>query len=166
MSWSANEVEGLAAKAARGAGAPPEQAAWFGRATAVHLAQARDDADMMAALNALPGGPVIDVHLSIMALLTECDADGTATGHIAGPEGLVRSYLEALPFEVAFLQQNQGGTQVTLQAQRPRTTLPATRCNLSPTLLETMRSLAARTFVPETESSRQAGAGAGLLDND
>lgn len=166
MSWSANEVEGLAAKAARGAGAPPEQAAWFGRATAVHLAKARDDEDVSAALNALPGGPVIDVHLSITALLTGCDAEGKATGHIVGPEGLVRSYLEALPFDVTLVQQNQGDTQVTLQAQRPSTTLAATRCTLSPTLLETMRTLAARTFVPETESSRQAGAGAGLLDND
>ena len=48
----------LAQKAARGAGAHPAQAAHFGRAVVYHLAAARDEADLIAALDALPSGPI------------------------------------------------------------------------------------------------------------
>jgi hypothetical protein len=58
MTYSVNEVQMLAQKAARGAGAHPAQAAHFGRAVVCHLAAGREASDLSAALEALPGGPV------------------------------------------------------------------------------------------------------------
>lgn len=58
MSFSVNETQMLAQKAARGAGAHPAQAAHFGRAAVCHLAAGRDPGDLLAALDALPEGPI------------------------------------------------------------------------------------------------------------
>lgn len=124
MSFSVNEVETLAAKAARGAGAPPAQAARFGRAAVHHLAAARDPEALLDALAALPRGPILDNALA------------------PAPTPLGDSYREA-----------QG---------RP----PPVRLSLSDALRDRLLALAQATYVPASTASRQAGAGAGLTDND
>lgn len=58
MTFSVNEIQMLAQKAARGAGAHPAQAAHFGRAVVCHLAAGRAGADLTAALDTLPDGPI------------------------------------------------------------------------------------------------------------
>ncbi|MEP4198719.1 MAG: hypothetical protein ABJL99_24100 [Aliishimia sp.] len=58
MMFSANEVQMLAQKAARGAGAYPAQAAHFGRVVAYHLTANRSADALSSALDALPSGPI------------------------------------------------------------------------------------------------------------
>lgn len=51
MTYSVNEIEGLAQKAARGIGVHPAQAMHFGRAVAHHLAAGRDPSLLEDALH-------------------------------------------------------------------------------------------------------------------
>jgi len=123
MSYSVNEIEALATKAARGAGAAPAQAAHFGRTTAHHIAASRPDDDLLAALNALPNG-------SIQTLPLPRDQLSTSFNETKNP----------LPV--------------------------GTRLNPSENLLNELNMFAHRTYVPSSDASRTAGAGAGLNDND
>ncbi|WP_425038213.1 DUF3726 domain-containing protein [Primorskyibacter sp. S187A] len=126
MSHSVNEIEALATKAARGAGAPPAQAAKFGQAAVRHLAASRAEAALIDALQALPGGPILQFALR---------------PDRAHPLG--QSYAEA----------------------QARAAMPA-RLAPSKALLDALAPLAHKTYVPASEASRTAGAGAGLTDND
>ena len=93
MSRSSNEVMGLAAKAARGAGAPPAQAAQFGAAAAAHLGAGREIDVLVAALAVLPDGPIMTLPLDI-ARIAETAQDGLATGVVAADDvPLVASYV-------------------------------------------------------------------------
>lgn len=58
MSYSVNEVQMLAQKAARGGGAYAAQAAHFGLAVVTHLAAGRATEDLEQALRDLPEGPI------------------------------------------------------------------------------------------------------------
>lgn len=58
MTHSANELEDLATKAARGCGAYAAQAAAFGKAAVRHLAANRSETDLTQALQLLPNGPI------------------------------------------------------------------------------------------------------------
>ena len=95
MSWSVTEIEALATKAARGAGAPAGQAAQFGRALVRHMRANRAEATLLRALEALPDGPIIDLPCTIEAALVD-DTKCIATNS----DDLLQSYLEALPFAV------------------------------------------------------------------
>jgi hypothetical protein len=163
MTWSVNEVAGLAEKAARGAGAPPEQAKWFGRAASVHVGAGRDAENLARALMALPGGPIMALYLAV----TEAQVanDPQVILRVGAPEDLVRSYLETLPFHV---ETSAMGTPLTIRfdMRRPAARPPISRGTLPEFVVVHMRDLASRTLVPESDASRQAGAGAGLLDND
>ncbi|THH37195.1 hypothetical protein E4Z66_09735 [Aliishimia ponticola] len=119
----------LAQKAARGGGAYPAQAAHFGRAFVRHVAAGRPLAPVLAALEALPLGPIQTLPFA---------PDGSALG---------QSYAEACaaPGEGPILP--------------PRLTCPAD-------VHARLTALAQRILVPQSAASRQAGAGAGLTDND
>ena len=168
MSWSSNEVLTLASKAARGAGAPPWQAIEFGRAALRHLSAGRDPADLVAALAALPGGPILTLPQRLAELV---ETGGVGEGAVASGEiatdtpALALSYLEARPFETTATPGAQG-IAVRLAVTEPaRRTLPQ-RLALPEEIAARLEALAARTYVPESEASRRAGAGAGLTDND
>ena len=166
MNTSWNEVSALAAKAARGAGAPPAQAVEFGRATALHLAKGRAEGDIRAALNALPSGPILDVPLALQTVLSD-RKEQAAQGHVpaANQMDLVCSYIECLPFANTY-QRGTDRVVITLDLTKPAPRVVPSRINLGLDLYYDMQTLAARTFVPETEASRLSGAGAGLTDND
>lgn len=70
MTHSVNELQSLAQKAARGAGAYPAQAAHFGRAVAYHLAAQRDSRALQDALAALPAGPIQTLPMTAKTLQT------------------------------------------------------------------------------------------------
>ena len=166
MNASWNEVAALATKAACGAGAPPAQATSFGRACACHLAQKRPEDQITSALGQLPDGPVIDLPLALHAMLA-AHQDGQARGKIPAFEyaALLHSYLECLPV-AARVQTRSDLAHVTLDINTPAPRIAVPRVILSRDLYFEMQTLAARTFVPETEASRLSGAGAGLTDND
>lgn len=163
MIGSANEVMNLAAKAARGAGAPVAQAYAFGRAAACHLIANRSAADLDTALEALPGGAVLELPVLLMARAETRQQETTIP---AGPlPELTLSYAQSQSFACTATQR---GTQIALSQtfDKPAPQLPAKRVSLPDALAAKMQSFAARLLVPETEASRRAGAGAGLTDND
>lgn len=163
MKVSANETMTLAAKAARGAGAPPAQAAAFGRAAVCHLAARRPTGPMTAALNELPGGPILDLPLDFAALAASQPVSRNVGGK-ADPD-LIRSYAEACPYAVNLTQRGAGLTATCDPGLRaPR--MSAARIDLPDDLARILTELAARILVPESAASRSSGAGAGLSDND
>lgn len=148
--YAASEITALATKAARGAGVPPEQAARYGAAAAHHLAAGRSAAVLLSAL------------ISGEALAFPRKVDACRTGpHPLLVTALMQSYLDAAPFPV-----RKTSMGVYLDPTAPRRTDIAARLYPAPVLIEHWQELAARTFVPETETSRIKGAGAGLRDND
>lgn len=163
MKLSANEVMTLAARAARGAGAPPAQAVAFGRAVLFHLAADRPEGDLVAALDALPGGAILTLPLAFARILT---APSRQTGLPPdAPSCLLQSYAEAQPFATTLRTE---GTQIQASAdlESPGPAPTARRIAMSEDLYARLDHQAARILVPESETSRRAGAGAGLTDND
>lgn len=157
---SANEIEGLAARAARGAGAGVAQAAHFGRAAAMHLARGGAGVDLLAAIAALPGGPLNTVPLGLLA------GGGGVRIATGGHDALAESYLAAQPFTARVTGRGEGWLDVHLSRDdRRAATLPA-RIALDAATQQALSALAAKTYVPQSETSRLSGAGAGLTDND
>lgn len=166
MKCSANEVMTLATKAARGAGAPPAQAAMFGGAALGHLAAGCNANDLLSALEALPDGPVIELPLKIAEVLESACEDEVLLTIPKGPfAALELSYLYAQPY-AAKGRTVEGETEVQLFLTTPHKPPPMPRVTMPDTLYAEMQHLAARLLVPETDASRLSGAGAGLTDND
>lgn len=159
---SMNEVMVLATKAARGAGAPPAQAAQFGAAAIAHLTNGRELQDLHNALAALPEGPIISLPLDITRV-AETAQGGRAKGH-AAVDGttLLQSYISMLPFQAQVLQ----GNEIHLDLTKPAARLLVKRIDLSEDTYAQWSAFAARLLVPESDASRLSGAGAGLSDND
>ncbi len=161
MSWSGAEVMALASKAARGAGAPAGQAARFGQVAAAHLGAGRPASDLSVALADLPAGAILDYPLLLDTALAQIAAKADTPQPLPG-DALMLSYVETLPFQAALTVDQQ----LTVAFETPRVPDAARRIVGCDVLIDQMQTLAARTFVPESDSSRQSGAGAGLLDND
>ena len=166
MKVSGTELAALAGKAARGAGAPPAQAADFGRAALRHLAAGRDVAGLRDALASLPDGPILSVPL-MLARALECAGSGRPPDPVRAQDwsDLATSYLEALPFLARATAAGQS-ILIEIDPKHPGATAPVARIDLPDDFASALQALAARTFVPETAASRLAGAGAGLTDND
>lgn len=164
MSWSVTEIAALAAKAARGAGAPPLQAARFGQAAARHLAAGRDGGVLKAALAALPAGPVLQVPIALDAALACGQADAPLHPGDVAPDFLC-SYVECLPFQAA-LAQERDRLLLRVDLSHPAPQQRPARIICDADFIAELEHLAARTYVPDTAQSRARGAGAGLTDND
>lgn len=163
MKLSVNEVMSLAARAARGAGAPPAQAAAFGRAAMFHLAAERAEGTLTAALEALPRGPILNLPLVFIRVLTEECSDTPLPPDVATE--LVQSYAEAQPF-LTTLHPEGPQMQITVDRKSASPGPAISRITMSEDLFTFLNHLSARILVPESEASRIAGAGAGLTDND
>jgi hypothetical protein len=168
-----SEIAGMAQKAARGAGFPVGQAEDLGR---------------IAAYLAGTGASVVPVTKALQEQVSDIDVrwtDGCVEVH-AGPAALigpvirdafamgcnkaVLADISHAPLVGAFLAengvaQNWDGVTVTVSD----TTILAAKCKPVTIPQEDWNvwsECAAKTYVPETEASRLAGAGAGLTDND
>ncbi|MEM7519781.1 MAG: hypothetical protein AAF307_01985 [Pseudomonadota bacterium] len=150
----------LATKAARGAGAPPGQAADFGRAAVQYLMERKPESALIAALEALPAGPITAVPVALARRVEDPDM-GVA---LSDPLGLLLSYVAAHPLLEGH-KGDDGAVTVDLRTE-PKTVRPVARVEVSQGLVDHLQSLAAKTFVPESAASRAAGAGSGLSDND
>ncbi|WP_375281204.1 DUF3726 domain-containing protein [Pseudooctadecabacter sp.] len=156
MEMSANEVEMLVLKAARGGGCP------------VGLAEDLAAAVAYVDLNALQVCPCDSGAVrAIPAALDAVVADGQAQTVVA-ELALVQGYVAALAGQVGLTVEGAETGQVTVQPMSGTGDAPSAlgRRILRADLLAHLQDMAARTLVPETESSRAAGAGAGLTDND
>ncbi|WP_370401953.1 hypothetical protein [Sulfitobacter sp. JB4-11] len=166
MILSGNELMTLAAKAARGAGAPPQQAAEFGRAALCHMRAGRDTDQLLTALDALPAGVILDLPLRLTRILE--GAQGTkaqGTLPLTGTPDLIHSYIDALPYAVATTARGET-IDITLSLDTPAPPIPPARITLPKPLATRMSALAAQLLVPDSAASREGGAGAGLTDND
>jgi hypothetical protein len=166
MKGSANEVMTLAAKAARGGGAMPEQATKFGRAVTCHLIADRDPDLLRSALEALPDGPISTL-FTVFESFQENALQGDVTGVIGAKQGggLVASYAESQPV-LTKISEAGDILHVTTDLQIPAQRRSAQRVTMPDDLARYMNALAARILVPESDASRLSGAGAGLTDND
>ncbi len=166
MMCSANEVATLAAKAARGAGAPPAQAATFGKAALSHLGAGCAPGDIAAALEALPGGPILDLPLRLARLLEQNTADTAEHVIPPGPfAALELSYCYAQPFAAKGRTVDKD-IHLTMFLHQPAQPRPMPRVEIPDELVVFMQSLAAKTLVPDSATSREKGAGGGPTDND
>lgn len=152
----------LATKAARGAGAPPAQAAQFGAAVVVHLTAGRDIDALDRALGALPLGPIVDLPLAL-GRIAERHVEGMAEGKLDHAErALTKSYVAALPYAATITADRV--LQIDLNCPAPRSGVQ--RIDLPEMTYTAWTALAAKLLVQESEASRLSGAGAGLTDND
>ncbi|MBY6112877.1 hypothetical protein KUW09_06950 [Mameliella alba] len=173
MSYSANEIAGLAQKAARGAGFPPRQADLFGAATVRYLADGGPPEALDAALADPTNSPILRLPLLIEDILRAVKIVGpevTLTMQ-PGDEALAVSYAELLPLGIDHAdvdQTNEGLPRLTLRSdpqQTARRALPP-RIEAPAALVDRLTLLARETYVPASDTSRDAGAGAGDIDND
>lgn len=153
---SRNELCALALKAARGAGVPLGHAEDF--SAAVGFMQTFDG--LVGVLDEpLETSAVMTMPLALDALIAGADeiaANIQDTALVEGYIGLAkRDYRLDLSFDGAVLR--KGGTAPSL-AKGPVAVPQAT--------FDYLNRFAAKTYVPATEASRLAGAGAGLTDND
>lgn len=164
---SANEVQNLIAKAARGAGAPAAQAAEFGRAAVFHLKAGRVEDDLWRAIEALPSGPIIALPLALTRLIEKAQDGQIAEGLLrCDPAPLLAlSYAEALPMKNS-AKAVETGASVSIETTVPAPRAAVERLTLSESFVAFLNDNLAKTLVPDTAASRAGGAGAGLSDND
>lgn len=164
MSWSQTEIMALAAKAARGAGAPAGQAQQFGKAAVKHLLRGGDDNDLLRALEALPGGTIVEAPRAIDDCLIAGGGDEVFIFSDTA-DGLFESYVRALPFEITKVVSGEK-TQFALNRSKLAVSGKPDRVFANKEFIARLRLFASATLVPDSEASRSAGAGAGLDDND
>jgi hypothetical protein len=156
---SANEIEALVLKAARGGGLS------LGLAEDLAMATAFLDLDQLA---------ICPCHKSGAATVIPTALDRVAAGEGAQTVVADRATLDAY---VASIEHDTGQTLVwnatptgaVFQRFEPSKPVARTikgRRVIPAALNDHLTDMAAKTLVPETESSRIGGAGAGLTDND
>ncbi len=172
MSYSANEISGIAQKAARGAGFPPAQADLFGRAAAQHLGAGGPPEALTEALANPQDSPILRLPMLLEDIQRALAASGpeiTLTLQ-PGDEGLAETYARLLPlvYSTCSVEIVEGLPRITLELGPDGATPPPPppRIPAPDPLMETLGKMAARTYVPASDASRSAGAGAGDIDND
>lgn len=174
MIRSNNELVALAAKAARGAGVPVDQAMDFGRALAA-LAPEIDLDDLKAALEPPFGRITAEAHEDRLDITKAriVLAAPAALDALFCESGSVRLIdVDAARLAIGYARlwglacDEADGTVILRKADLPVKSPPSTARHVPEDIWDWLNSLAARTYVPASESSRLSGAGAGLTDND
>jgi len=156
MIRSHNEIATMATKAARGAGAPLGHAEDFGPVVAYLAAH---DAEGLSCLQAALG-----------ANIRQLDQQNTGNG-------MVMNAAQAVIAAPIAIDMVKAGANTVQLRDIDAPALVSAYCRLAGgvtckieddycTIWEFLAALAAKTYVPATEESRLAGAGAGLTDND
>lgn len=83
----------------------------------------------------------------------------------AGRRALLISWVASLPCQ-ADITANASEVKVFLSLTEPSTRTRPARIGISDDLFDRMQTLAARTYVPDSDASRQSGAGAGAMELD
>ena len=166
MTRSWTEVQALGTRAAAGAGVPAAQALAFGAMLARHLADGGAEAPLQSAL---------DRPERIVALAQRVEEVVEAASVSPRPvktlepdtdqRALLVSWLNALPCRTAV---DVSGDKVlaALDMSAPSLHGRPERLTVDAAFEELLKTLAARTYVADSEASRALGAGAGLMDND
>ena len=156
---SANEIEALVLKAARGGGLP------LGLAEDLALAAGYLDLDELSACPCTNGGAAFAIPQALDAV-----AAGNGPKTVEADPALIAAY--AASFEVQFgktlvlVSTPNGACFHGFEANEQAEHAPLGRRKIPQALSSHLHELALKTHVPESESSRAGGAGAGLTDND
>ncbi len=155
---SANEIEALVLKAARGGGLP------LGLAEDLAAAVAYLD---LAALRVCPCDSG-----AAAAIPTALDrvAAGEGAQTVVADHDMIEAYVASIEQQTGRTlireKTDAGGVFVAFTPEAPAFCATRGRRAVPQALLDHLTEMAAKTLVPETECSRIAGAGAGLTDND
>lgn len=159
MTRSLNELTGMIQKAARGADIPLGHADELANAGARLIASGGDAGEVSRALQdptgiAMKGPAIIDAVLAAgkEVILHDADTPALMLAMVAARGADVVARIDGIDVIVSPGQAD--GASVTGPV-----TVPEEDWNI-------WSELAAKTYVPATEASRNAGAGAGLTDND
>lgn len=160
MSRSLSEVRALCFRAALGAGATAGLAEIFGSLAAVHLLAGRRAEVLEDALFALPGGPILDLAVLHAQAVTQ---GATPVAVPPGMEGdLVYSFAESRNVRCDVDAVAKTVTYWPNDLSAPS----AGRVSGYDDFFEHLNNLSAKTLVPDTDASRDKGAGAGEIDNE
>lgn len=177
MKRSINEIASTALKAARGAGVPLGHAEEFARAVEV-LARRGDVDGLVEAAEALTrphrtakllqeaAECTLQPASAIMAMPIACDLLRAGIGEVRLRDCTEQRLAQAFAvLSAAKVVSSEGDLSVTAaeEMDMPEFSGP---CAVPDRAWVIFTEFAAKTFVPETEASRQSGAGAGLTDND
>mgnify|MGYP003671875603 FL=1 len=170
MMRSLNEVQGMVLKAARGAGVPLGHCEDISAAMPDYIALGGDMSALVAALQR-PHEPWTDSGGTVMAGPTAIDLARAGQGaqrinRADLPLLLLALVSRANRFGAGLICDVQGDCVVIAAGQGASVDLPAGPVDIDGGAWAGLAALAALTLVPETETSRAAGAGAGLTDND
>ncbi|MEO1490717.1 MAG: DUF3726 domain-containing protein [Pseudomonadota bacterium] len=186
MSYSIGEISDLCIKAARGCGKPWGLAEEVGWAIRWLVRAGWPGPDRLALILSGKDGvcPVtLGVAVADSGQVTLLDTAGSVAEPLLllpflsrlAPKGrALRVSIEERPFRVTAFGTDvgmpipiSGAVRVTGDAAMPPTRPPHTRVEqITPEAYEILNEMAARTYAPASEMSRQRGAGAGLVDND
>lgn len=167
------EVNAIVQKAALGAGLPIGQAEDLAR-TAVYMAGQHQILDPVVDALIEPDVPIdiawgaekLVIKAGNVAMTAPMVKDGFCTGVTKARLACV----EHVPLVIAMLAQaglavDADGAMIALrQFEKPEPTVGPV--DVSDTVWHALNHLAAKTYVPKSDASRDAGAGAGLTDND
>lgn len=157
---SANEIEALVLKAARGGGLP------LGHCEDLAAVSRFLDLDALSECPCSGEAPFAITLQSALDLL----AAGSAPQEVHGDSALIAAYVEAaqsvMQKRLIWTTTSTGAVFQRFEAVMPAKPQSKGRRALPPTLALHLTEMAAKLQVPETDASRQAGAGAGLTDND
>lgn len=163
-SWT--EIQALAVRAATGAGVPAAQALAFGAMLARHLADGGAQGALRDALET--PSLILDIAHRVEALVETASLSPRvveAEEPDAAQRALMISWLASLPCQSEVEVRGQTLT-ARLSLTAPSTRRRPVRITISKALLDDMKSLAARTYVPDSAASRAMGAGAGAMELD
>ncbi len=160
MELTANEIEMLVLKAARGGGVA------LGHSEDLSAAAAFLDMDALAVCpcsGVTPAAMAVPVALDLVAA-------GAGAQTVQAEPAVIAAY-------VACVQARSGRTLVwsstptgavfeRFKDRAPDVAMPFGRRTIPVTLVRHLTEMAAKLLVPETDASRKTGAGAGLNDND
>ena len=158
MDYSANEIEGLVLKAARGGGMPTGLGEDLASATAFL------DLDKLSQCPCSGGASA--------ALPTAIDLviAGQGPQTVTADHALIEAYVAAVEVQtgqtLAWQRTDRGAVIERFDRAAPIDHAPLGRRGIPDALLAHLKDMGAKMLVPETEESRLAGAGAGLTDND
>lgn len=174
MNRSQNEIAGMVQKAARGAGAPPGQAEDLAR-VAVYLVQTGQGLECVADALAEQVG-LIDVQwdsdcikvksgsaIMVAPVVRDAFLTGVKSARLDNPKHI--AMIRATLAEAGIKAAGEDG-DLTRSNDAPAQATVSGPVHIPDKLWAVLVDFAAKTYVPETDSSRISGAGAGLTDND
>ncbi|WP_299153280.1 hypothetical protein [uncultured Tateyamaria sp.] len=166
MDWSWTELQALGVKAASGAGVPAAQALAFGAMLPRHLADGGAEDPLIRALESPTRIVTLALQIEEMVERASITLEPVRMQQAdAGRRALMISWLAGLPCQS---EVSVSGTEVraALSLAAPSKRGRPKRISVSEQLATQLRHLAERTYVPDSDASRNVGAGAGLMDLD